>query len=380
MRMREGRSSAAAAEQAAQQRVLWRNLRSDRMESRGKERSLEQVQEHDEHVSKKRRHGVMGAETTESLDQIQGNSSTDEWCSEFEAEEKVASQLPKKPCLNPADVMVNIKSVSLLSTEIRSSLERTMQVWGYINKLLRHPESNQKIVVPKSYDSWISMAMGYVRQDLDKIKELIGAPVMDKVALVAKISKSLESWKMLLHGHSVSKEVSSLMRELEDLKKNLSDDVAKATKQSEEEQQIMPGYRTTENNSLRSVTRGLASIKDYDAALDWEKLVGEAEERKRQRLSKVNELERALRLAQSDLSKEEEREANRVTSRARYSNMVSRVSEAVTDLAKLLAQTNTYWEAMRGSIQDEGISAQLWFQLKFVESCQIKIEGADDDE
>jgi hypothetical protein len=35
---------------------------------------------------------------------------------------------------------------------------------------------------------------------------------------------------------------------------------------------------------------------------------------------------------------------------------------------------------MRGSIQDEGISAELWFQLKFVESCQIKIEGADDDE
>ncbi|CAD6272855.1 unnamed protein product [Miscanthus lutarioriparius] len=378
MRMREGRSSAAAAEQA-QQRVLRRNLRSDRMESRGKERSLEQVQEHDEHVSKKRRHGVMGAETTESLDQIQGNSSTDEWCSEFEAEEKVASQLAKKPWLNPADVMVNIKSVSLLSTEIRSSLERTMQVWGYINKLLRHPESNKKIVVPKSYESWISMAMGYVRQDLDKIKELIGAPVLDKVALVAKIAKSLESWKMLLHGHAVSKEVSSLMRELEDLKKNLSDDDAKATKQSEEEQ-IMQGHRTTENNSLRSVTRGLASIKDYDAALDWEKLVGEAEERKRQRLSKVKELERALRLAQSDLSKEEEREANRVTSRARHSNTVSRVSEAVTDLAKLLAQTNTCWEAMRGSIQDEGISAQLWFQLKFVESCQIKIEGADDDE
>ncbi|CAD6272851.1 unnamed protein product [Miscanthus lutarioriparius] len=378
MRMREGRSSAAAAEQAAQQRVLRRNLRSDRMESRGKERSLEQVQEHDEHVSKKRRHGVMGAETTESLDQIQGNSSTDEWCSEFEAEEKVASQLAKKPWLNPADVMVNIKSVSLLSTEIRSSLERTMQVWGYINKLLRHPESNKKIVVPKSYESWISMAMGYVRQDLDKIKELIGAPVLDKVALVAKIAKSLESWKMLLHGHAVSKEVSSLMRELEDLKKNLSDDDAKATKQSEEEQ-IMQGHRTTENNSLRSVTRGLASIKDYDAALDWEKLVGEAE-RKRQRLSKVKELERALRLAQSDLSKEEEREANRVTSRARHSNTVSRVSEAVTDLSKLLAQTNTCWEAMRGSIQDEGISAQLWFQLKFVESCQIKIEGADDDE
>ena len=70
MRMREGRSSSAAAEQAAQQRVLRRNLRSDRMESRGKERSLEQVQEHDEHVSKKRRHGVMGAETTESLDQL----------------------------------------------------------------------------------------------------------------------------------------------------------------------------------------------------------------------------------------------------------------------------------------------------------------------
>jgi len=277
-----------------------------------------------------------------------------------------------------SDVMVNIKSVSLLSTEIRSSLERTMQVWGYINKLLRHPESNQKIVVPKSCDSWISMAR-YVRQYLDKIKELIGAPVLDKVALVAKIAKSLESWKMLLHGHAVSKEVSSLMRELEDLKKNLSDDDAKATKQSEEEQ-IMQGHRTTENNSLRSVTRGLASIKDYDAALDWEKLVGEAEERKRQRLSKVKELERALRLAQSDLSKEEEREANRVTSRARHSNMVSRVSEAVTDLAKLLAQTNTCWEAMRGSIQDEGISAQLWFQLKFVESCQIKIEGADDDE
>jgi len=111
-----------------------------------------------------------------------------------------------------------------------------MQVWGYINKLLRHPESNKKIVVPKSYESWISMAMGYVRQDLDKIKELIGAPVLDKVALVAKIAKSLESWKMLLHGHAVSKEVSSLMRELEDLKKNLSDDDAKATKQSEEEQ------------------------------------------------------------------------------------------------------------------------------------------------
>ena len=127
-----------------------------------------------------------------------------------------------------------------------------MQVWGYINKLLRHPESNQKIVVPKSCDSWISMAR-YVRQYLDKIKELIGAPVLDKVALVAKIAKSLESWKMLLHGHAVSKEVSSLMRELEDLKKNLSDDDAKATKQSEEEQ-IMQGHRTTENNSLRSVT------------------------------------------------------------------------------------------------------------------------------
>jgi len=129
---------------------------------------------------------------------------------------------------------------------------------------------------------------------------------------------------------------------------------------------------TTANNSLRSVTRGLASIKDYDA-----RLVGEAEERKRQRLSKVKELESALRLAQSDLSKEEEREANIVSSRARHSNMVSRVSEAVTDLANLLAQTSTCWEAMRSSIQDKGISAELWFQLKFVESCQI--EGADEE-
>jgi 23S rRNA maturation-related 3'-5' exoribonuclease YhaM len=123
------------------------------------------------------------------------------------------------------------------------------------------------------------------------------------------------------------------------------------------------------------VTRGLASIKDYDA-----RLVGEAEERKRQRLSKVKELESALRLARSDLSdlsKEEEREANIVSSRARHSNMVSRVSEAVTDLANLLAQTSTCWEAMRGSIQDKGIPAELWFQLKFVESCQI--EGADEE-
>jgi hypothetical protein len=79
-----------------------------------------------------------------------------------------------------SDVMVNIKSASLLSTEIRSSLEPTTQVWVYINKLLRHPEPNQKIVVPKSNDSWTSMAIGYVRQDLDKIKELIGAPVLDK--------------------------------------------------------------------------------------------------------------------------------------------------------------------------------------------------------
>lgn len=276
--------------------------------------------------------------------------------------------------------MVNIKSVSLINTEIRSSLEPTMQVWGYINKLLGHPEANQKIVVPRSNDSWISMAMGYVRQDLDKIKELIGAPVLDKVALVAKIAKSLESWETLLqgHGHAISKEVSSLMSELEDLKKNLSvsdGDDAQAAKRSEDER--IQGHLTTANNSLRSVTRCLASIKDYDATLDWAKLVGEAEERKRQRLSKVKELESALRFARSDLSREEEREANIVSSRARYSNMVSRASEAVKDLAELLALTNTCWEAMRGSIQDEGISAELWFQLKFVESCQI--EGADDE-
>ncbi|KAL6642427.1 hypothetical protein ACP70R_020608 [Stipagrostis hirtigluma subsp. patula] len=303
---------------------------------------------------------------------------------------------PKKQRSETSGHLDKSEAILLQAKDEKSSIERLIQVFkdgigDDFTKLLRRSEPKElktyedrsKIVVPESSDPWMQMAIGYLRLDFKKIKGLIGEPVLDKSALATVITHSLERWQMLLQGRDIPKEVSDLIDELKDLKKNLSAGtertvpISVSTLQSDREH--IQEYLTLGKNSHNSAIVGLNSLKGHGVL--WDKLLEEVKENKKKHLAKLKELENEVRLVRSELSKEQEREANISNSRVHYDIMLGEVSEAVSNFEGLLAQGSTCLESIEASIQEVGsqgssnLPAELRLQLKFVESCQI--EGAE---
>jgi hypothetical protein len=215
-----------------------------------------------------------------------------------------------------------LEAVLLKASGLKSNIEKIIQIYkdSIGDDFARHVHSSEakksdkyenrnSIVVPKSTDPWILMVTGYMRQEFENIKGLISAPVLERGALISKITKSLSNWRRLLKDHTIPKEVSELMDELEDLGKNLAVDtehispIGVSNLRSDEEH--IEGHVNIGNNSHRSVMLGLSSLKDCGSV--WEKLIQDVKEKKKQHLSRIKELERALRLARSELSREQER-------------------------------------------------------------------------
>ncbi|CAN6179557.1 unnamed protein product [Urochloa humidicola] len=302
----------------------------------------------------------------------------------------------KKQCLAQSGGAVDLESILSQTGNTKSSIEKIIQIFkdsvgDDFTRHFRSPgvkeldkyENRNSIVVPKSTDPWMLMVTGYMRRDFEKIKGLIAVPVLDKGALASKIAKSLDDWRMLLQDRAMPKEVSELMGELEDLKQNLTTDTVHIAPISVsnlrcDEEHIQDQMKIGEN-SYRSVKLAFSSFEDSGSL--WDKLTEQMKDKKQQHLSKIKELEVALRLTRSELSKEQEREAAIADSRASYDKMVMEASQAISSFEELLAQGKTCPESIKTNIQGAGsqgsshLPAKLRLQLKFLESC--KVEGAE---
>ncbi|CAN6305509.1 unnamed protein product [Urochloa humidicola] len=224
----------------------------------------------------------------------------------------------KKQCLAQPGGTVDLTAILSQTSNTKSSIEKMIQIYkdsigDDFTRHLHSPEAKElnkyenrsSIMVPESTDPWMLMVTGYMRRDFEKIRGLIAVPVLDKGALTSKIAKSLDDWRMLLQDRAIPKEVSELMGEFKDLKKNLNADTEHIAPISVsnlrcDEEHIQEQIKIGEN-SYRSVKLAFSSFEDSGSL--WAKLTEQVKDKKQQHLSKIKELEAALRLTRSELSK-----------------------------------------------------------------------------
>lgn len=185
---------------------------------------------------------------------------------------------------------------------------------------------------------------------------------------------------MLLQDRVIPKEASELICELKDLYGNLVADTEHVIPFSisalRGDEEHIQDHINIGDNSYESAKLALDSLKDWGSI--WEKHIDQVKEKKRQHLSKIKELENAMRLARSELSKEQEREASLVESRTQYAMMVTEASDTVSNFEEFIAQGKTCLKRIQTSIQAAGsqgssnLPAELQAQLQFLESCKVE--------
>jgi hypothetical protein len=238
-------------------------------------------------------------------------------------------------------------------------------------------EGRSKIVVPEFADPDLQALMCYPQYDLKQIQDLIAKPVLNEVALVTAIDKSLKGWKAISKGKTAPKGVTELMGELADLKKNLSDKgkhvVAFSVSNLRSDKELVRERLNIGKKSHKSISTGFSSLKDY--GISWDQLQIEVEKRKKQHLTEIEELEKALSLARSRLSTEELYEAKIVDLHGQYNQMLSETAAAISSFERLLPQGESCLMSINTVIRaagrqgDSELPVSLQQQLKFVESC-----------
>ncbi|KAM0886480.1 hypothetical protein ACQ4PT_029601 [Festuca glaucescens] len=307
---------------------------------------------------------------------------------------------PKKARLDlPADMKELEEALSKAKT-LQSSINHTIKCFmDNVGDEFTNPvcnvgqqaankyEGRSKIVVPEFADPGLQALMCYPQYDLKQIQDLIAKPVLNKVALVAAIYKSLKGWKAIFKGKTAPKGVTELMGELADLKKNLSDKEKHAVSFSvsnlRSDKEHVRERLNIGKKSHKSISTGFSSLKDY--GIPWDQLQIKVEKRKKQHLTEIEELEKALSLARSRLSTEELYEAKIGDLLGQYNQMLSETSATISSFESLLAQGESCLMSINTVIRaagrqgDSELPVSLQQQLKFVESCVIEGNGGQEE-
>ncbi|KAM0839882.1 hypothetical protein ACQ4PT_060026 [Festuca glaucescens] len=244
-----------------------------------------------------------------------------------------------------------------------------------------------KCFMDNAGDEFTNPACNAERGRPSSMKDLIAKPVLNEVALVAAIDKSLKGWKAIFKGKTAPKGVTELMSELADLKKNLSDKgkhaVAFSVSNLRSDKEHVRERLNIGKKSHKSISTGFSSLKDY--GISWDQLQMEVEKRKKQRLTEIEELEKALSLARSRLSTEELYEVKIGDLRGQYNQMLSETSAAISSFERLLAQGESCLMSINTVIRaagrqgDSELPVSLQQQLKFVKSCVIEGNGGQEE-